>query len=149
MAIFTSSQGWASILLLALFTALASSTPTPASTSIPGDTMILTLYHDKNCVFPSGRIPLHGPNYDTNKIAPDIGKTFKLSRALAPQEQLDFSATDSINWWEVTPEYQKQTSCYFFQYKYTADDGIKGGECRQGVPFSCVRLWNNVGIEVD
>jgi hypothetical protein len=75
-----------------------------------------------------------------------ISRSFKLSRPLQGQEQLDLSeATNVSSWYHNADQLSyNSSSCTRFLQTYYASNGTT--TCHSTPPFTCHRLWNNPGL---
>ena len=76
-----------------------------------------------------------------------IARSFRLNRTLDNQEQFDISvASNSAAWHPDKYEYSHNgSSCTNFLQSYYAINGSTS--CHNTPPFTCHRLWNNLGLQ--
>jgi hypothetical protein len=77
-----------------------------------------------------------------------ISQSFRLSRPLQDQEQLDLSSTHNFgSWYHNKDQYSvNSSSCTHFLLSYNAVNGSTA--CHSTPIFTCHRLWLNPGLPV-
>ncbi|KAI2742753.1 hypothetical protein DTO013F2_8429 [Penicillium roqueforti] len=90
-------------------------------------------------VFNDSVLTLNLPNFF-------VSRSFRLSRTLEGQEQLDISvALNYATWYSNKDQLSPNSSaCTNFWRSYYAVNGSTG--CHNTSPFTCHRLWNNPGL---
>jgi hypothetical protein len=89
--------------------------------------------------------------FDTTNFARNlsnfvVSRSFKISRPLKGQEQLDISlATDLSSWYHNKDQLSRNSSsCNSFKNSYFAWNGTT--DCHSTPAFTCHRLWLNPGL---
>ncbi|KAL3470034.1 hypothetical protein BJX99DRAFT_264631 [Aspergillus californicus] len=83
-----------------------------------------------------------GANHYTQIRGIPLTKSFKVSRELLPNEQLDISVPHNMNAW--SPGYESrgnEHSCDVNIHQYTDEELGLGVNCYNSLDFTCLRFW--------
>ncbi|KAL4804578.1 hypothetical protein BDV18DRAFT_142238 [Aspergillus unguis] len=70
-------------------------------------------------------------------------KSFKTSRKLKKQEQLDFSTNPDMDAWK-NHKGEENGGCGLWTQSFWTDDKVYG--CTNVIPSTCMRIWINEGL---
>ncbi|KAL3465630.1 hypothetical protein BJX64DRAFT_50173 [Aspergillus heterothallicus] len=104
-------------------------------------------YGDLNCQDTEiSTIVMYGPGFNNEFFwGGQTLASFRLSRPLKGQEQLDISGPARLGEWITSGEHTKDKACAKWQTTFFAGDA--GIECQTlARPFTCANIWNNPGL---
>ncbi|KAL4790568.1 hypothetical protein BDV19DRAFT_393942 [Aspergillus venezuelensis] len=101
-------------------------------------------YTKANCKGDAAQVDIDlVPGLDTTRLSQIVGivsRSYKLSRRLPGDVQLDVCVTDDLeNWGDTLESYN--SACEVWKHGYFAEDEVT--ECFDTGPVTCFRVWRN------